>query len=61
MFGPHGCIGVLAVENRPGCEFDAALQPVTAMIAAQVATAVSAWPAASVSQQVPNASEARPA
>lgn len=61
MFGSQGCIGVLAVENRPGCEFDSALQPIAVMIAAQVATAVSAWPAESVSQPVPDTSQARPA
>lgn len=47
MFGPDACIGVLAAEIRNGRENDAAARAVTAMIAAQLATAVSAWPAAS--------------
>jgi hypothetical protein len=46
MFGPAGCFGVLAVERRS--EPDAAVQAVAGIIAAQLATAVSAWPAASV-------------
>jgi hypothetical protein len=47
MFGPEACIGVLAVEVRPGRERDSASQAVAAMIAAQLAAAVAAWPAAS--------------
>jgi len=47
MFGPDSCIGVLAAEVRHGRETDAATQAVTVMIAAQLATAVVAWPAAS--------------
>ena len=57
MFGPGGCIGVLALEIRPGHEQDPAAQAVTAMVAAQLATAVAAWPAASLTQS----SEARTA
>jgi hypothetical protein len=47
MFGPDACIGVLAAEVRHGRESDPATQAVTMMIAAQLATAVVAWPAAS--------------
>jgi len=47
MFGPDGCIGVLALEVRNGCEQDPAAQAVAGMVAAQLATAVAAWPAAS--------------
>ena len=47
MFGPAGCIGVLAFEVRHGREQDPAVQAVAAMVAAQLATAVAAWPAAS--------------
>jgi hypothetical protein len=47
MFGPESCIGVLAAEVRHGREGDPATQAVTMMIAAQLATAVVAWPAAS--------------
>lgn len=58
MFGPGGCIGVLAFESRPTREYDATLQAIAALIAAQVSTAVSAWPAAA---SAPQASAARPA
>jgi hypothetical protein len=47
LFGPDACIGVLAAEIRGGREADAAAQAVIALIAAQLATVVSAWPAAS--------------
>jgi hypothetical protein len=47
MFGPDACIGVLAAEVRHGREADPATQAVTMMIAAQLATAVVAWPAGS--------------
>ena len=47
MFGPDSCIGVLSVELRLRRGADPALQSVASMIAAQLATAVSAWPAAS--------------
>jgi CHASE3 domain sensor protein len=46
MFGPSGCIGVLAFESRSKREHDATLQAVATLVAAQVSTAVSAWPAA---------------
>ena len=48
MFGPESCIGALAAEVRHGRETDSATQAVTAMIAAQLASIVAAWPAASV-------------
>ena len=57
MFGPSGCVGVLAFEGRSNRHYDATLQAVATVIAAQVSTAVSAWPAASG----PQASAARPA
>jgi hypothetical protein len=58
MFGPSGCIGVLAFESRSKREHDATLQAVATLVAAQVSTAVSAWPAAAGPAQ---ASAARPA
>jgi hypothetical protein len=54
MFGPDACIGVLAAEVRHGREEDPATRAVTMMIAAQLATVVAAWPAAS-SQHEPKA------
>jgi len=50
MFGPEQCVGVFAVEVRRGREQDAATRAVTAMIAAQLATAIAAWPARSDAQ-----------
>jgi hypothetical protein len=50
MFGPDACIGVLSVELRHGREADPPVQAVASMVAAQLATAVSAWPAASQAQ-----------
>jgi hypothetical protein len=47
MFGPESCIGVLAAEVRHGREEDADARAITTMFAAQLATAVVAWPAAS--------------
>ncbi len=47
MFGPDGCLGVLAAEVRQGREADAATRAVTTMLAAQLATVVTAWPASS--------------
>ena len=47
MYGPDACIGVLAAEVRNGRESDPATRAVTSMIAAQLATIVAAWPAAS--------------
>jgi hypothetical protein len=45
MFGPESCLGVLAAEVRHGREEDATTRAVTAMVAAQLATAVGVWPA----------------
>ena len=45
--GIGGCIGVFAAEVRHGREDDPGTQAVAAMIAAQLASIVSAWPAAS--------------
>ena len=47
MFSPDACIGVLAAEVRHGREDDAETCAVTSLMAAQLATVVSAWPAAS--------------
>lgn len=47
LFGPDSCIGVLAIEVRRGRDDDPAAQAVATMVAAQLATSVSAWPAAS--------------
>jgi hypothetical protein len=47
LFGPDGCVGVLAVEVPGGREGDAATRAVTEMIAAQLAAIVAAWPAPS--------------
>jgi hypothetical protein len=47
LFGLHSTIGVLSTEVRRG-EDDPAVQAVAAMIAAQLATVVPAWPAGSV-------------
>ena len=47
LFGPDSCIGVLAVEVRRGGDHDPSAQAVVTMFAAQLATVVSAWPAAS--------------
>lgn len=61
MFGPDACIGVLAVEIRQGLEEDLTTQAVTTMIAAQLATVVAAWPAASSAQSPITEPEARSA
>ena len=55
MFGPDACIGALAVELRNGREQDPATCAVAAMIAAQLATVVSAWPAASTPRELRSA------
>jgi hypothetical protein len=47
MFGPDACAGVLAAEVRHGRESDLDTRAVTSMIAAQLATVVAGWPAAS--------------
>jgi hypothetical protein len=52
MFGPDTCVGVLAAEVRHGRESDADARAVAAMFAAQLATVVAAWPAASAAGDV---------
>jgi hypothetical protein len=47
MFGPDSCIGVLSLEIKGGREQDTGAQAVASMVAAQLATALAAWPAAS--------------
>lgn len=59
LFGLHACIGVLSAEFRHGAEYNPATQAVATMIAAQLATVVPAWPAASLTQ--PAASLTQPA
>ena len=51
LFGPAGCIGVLAAELRNGREADGATRGVTAMIAAQLAAVVAAWPGPSAVEE----------
>jgi hypothetical protein len=46
MFAPDACIGVFAAEVRHGREDDVATRAVTAMIASQLATALTTSPAA---------------
>lgn len=55
MFGPDGCVGVLAAEVRHGRESDPDTRAVAAMIASQLAMVLSAWPGPSTGQveQVP--------
>lgn len=55
MFGPDSCVGVLAAEVRRGLETDASARAVTTMIAAQLATVLAAWPAASAPAEIPTA------
>ena len=50
LFGPDGCIGVLAAEVRHGREADGPTRAVTTMIAAQLAAIVAAWPPPSASE-----------
>ena len=52
MFSSQGCFGVLAFELRPRGQQDPSVPAVAGMIAAQLAAAVSAWPAASQAQPV---------
>ena len=47
MLGPGGCVGVLAAETRSGREQDEAAQSVATIVAAQLASVLAAWPAAS--------------
>jgi hypothetical protein len=52
LSGVRGCVGVFAAELRDGREQDAATQAVAAVIAAQLAAIVPAWPAPSTSQPI---------
>jgi hypothetical protein len=47
LLGMDRCIGVLAIELPPGREIDSTTQAVVTLIAAQLATVLGAWPAAS--------------
>ena len=51
MLGPDRCVGALAIEVAPGREADTATRAVAAMIAAQLAAVLAAWPAPSSSPQ----------
>jgi hypothetical protein len=55
MFGPAGCLGALAFEVHDGREKDADSRAVAALIAAQLATAVTAWPPASTVEETKTA------
>lgn len=50
LFGLHACLGVLAAEVRQGAERNPATQALATIIAAQLATVVPGWPAASLTQ-----------
>jgi hypothetical protein len=52
LSGINGCVGVLAAELRGGREQNAATQAVAAVIAAQLAAIVPAWPAPSTTQPI---------
>jgi hypothetical protein len=49
MCGPTDCLGVLAAEVRAGRETDSGTRAVAAILAAQLAGVLAAWPAASSS------------
>jgi hypothetical protein len=53
MLGPGGCVGVLAAETRSGREQDEATQSVATIVAAQLASMLAAWPAASTTAAEP--------
>ena len=58
MFGPAGCFGVLAAEVRAGRERDSSVRAVASILAAQLSSVVSPWPAPSVVEEpVPSAVE----
>jgi hypothetical protein len=52
LSGVNGCVGVFAAELRDGGEQNAATQAVAAVIAAQLAAIVPAWPAPSTTQPI---------
>ena len=53
MLGPGGCVGVLAAETHSGRERDEATQSVATIVAAQLASVLAAWPAASTTTAEP--------
>jgi hypothetical protein len=53
MLGPAGCVGVLAAETRSGREHDETTQSVATIVAAQLASVLAAWPAASTADTEP--------
>ena len=57
MTGVAGTVGVMAAEVRHGRENDAATRAVTAIIASQLASVLSAWPAASTADSTESAAE----
>ena len=52
LSGINGCVGVFAAELRDGREQNAATQAVAAVIAAQLAAVVPAWPAPSTTHSI---------
>src|SRR5262245_9883470 len=52
LSGVNGCVGVFAAELRDGREQSAATQAVAAVIAAQLAAIVPAWPSPSTTQPI---------
>ncbi len=56
MFWPDSCVGVLSAEVRRGREKDSSTRAVTAMIAAQLATVIAAWPAGQRRKRGPDGS-----
>lgn len=61
LFNADACVGVLAVEMTPGREADDEVEIAVALVAAQLATVVSAWPVASLPERASRAAEARTA
>lgn len=53
MLGPGGCVGVLAAETRSAREQDEATQSVATIVASQLASVLTAWPAASTTAAEP--------
>jgi hypothetical protein len=52
MFGTQGCFGVISFELRPPAQPNPSIEPIATLIAAQLATVVAAWPAASQTRPV---------
>lgn len=61
LFSTDACVGVLAVEMTAGREADDEVEIAVALVAAQLATVVSAWPDASLPERSSRAPEARTA